>query len=329
MPVNATELLTRLAPDTDDGPLQGLADLSLEVLLDTKVGALVDKRLLVEGLRAGLQGWLDSETSAGALEAVVSEAATRMSADRRALEAVLPQQVQRTLLEVLGRPFSPDRALVLTVLDRPPVRELVRQLLLDAVLEFGRRVREPVAGVAKGLGGIARFAFDTAKSRSGTLGAMVGAVGNEVERQFEKRASEFVESALSNVFGQIADAVSDPRRAAEAAALRTAIAEGALELTLPQLSRELLNLDVPGAAAVVRAGARAWLAEPGSTAQLEQTVAGLLARDGERPLREVLLELGVLESSKAWARAALHARLREVVGSPAFKQWLEGVLATR
>jgi hypothetical protein len=325
--VNANELLTRLAADTDDGPLQGLAALSLEVVLDRPVGALVDQRLLVEGLRAGLQGWLDSETSQGALERVVSEAASQMGGDRRKLQAVLPQQVQHTLLEVLRRPFSPDRALVLTLLDRPPVRELVRQLLLDAVLEFGRRVREPVAGVAKGIGGIARFAFDTAKSRSGTLGAMVGAVGNEVERQFEKRASEFVESALSNVFAQIADAVSDPRRATEAAELRTAIMEGALQLTLPQLSRELLNLDVPGGAAVVRAGVRKWLSEPDSTAQLEQAVAGLLERDGARPLREVLLELGVLESSKAWARAALHARLREVVGSAAFKQWLEGVLA--
>jgi hypothetical protein len=84
---------------------------------------------------------------------------------------------------------------------------------------------------------------------------------------------------------------------------------------------------VPGGAAVVRAGVRTWLSEPDSTAQLEQAVAGLLERDGARPLREVLLELGVLESSKAWARAALHGRLREVVGSPAFKQWLEGVLA--
>ena len=56
------------------------------------------------------------------------------------------------LREMLERPFSPDRKLVLTVIDREPTRELVRQLLLDAVLEFGRRASAPVAGMARGPG---------------------------------------------------------------------------------------------------------------------------------------------------------------------------------
>ena len=95
------------------------------------------------------------------------------------------------------------------------------------------------------------------KSRSGSLGSLVGAVSDEVERQLEKRATEFVDSALAGVFGQIADAVSDPKRASEAAELRIAFFDGALELTGPQLARELANLDVAGGTEDPAGGAEA------------------------------------------------------------------------
>jgi hypothetical protein len=85
-----------------------------------------------------------------------------------------------------------------------------------------------VAGMARGLGSLAKFAGETVKARSGGLGSLVGAVSGEVERQLEKRAVEFVDASIAGVFGQIADALSDPKRAEEAAELRMAIFDGAL-----------------------------------------------------------------------------------------------------
>jgi hypothetical protein len=214
---------------------------------------------------------------------------------------------------------------VLTVVDREPMRELVRGILLTTVLEFGHRVSAPVAGVAKGLGSLARFATEQVKSRSGGLGHLVGAVGEEVERQLEKRAAEFVDSALGGVFSQFADALSDPRRAHEAAELRSELFDGAMALTLSQLSRELANADVPGGAQTLRKALGQWLATDAATKTLETTAERVLASDAGRPLSELLSDLGLLDFARTTGKELLRARFADVTAAPEFKAWLDGL----
>jgi hypothetical protein len=234
----------------------------------------------------------------------------------------VPQDVRHAVRDVLQRPFSPDRKAVLAIIDREPTRELVRGLLLDAVLDFGRKMSAPLAGVTRGLGALARMAGEAVSSRSGTLGGIVGAVSGEVERQLEKRAVEFVDAALGGIFGQIADVISDPRRAAEAAELRLAFFDGALELTLPQLSRELINADVPGAAAVLRTGLERWLKGPGSDADLQRVADTLAGTVGKKPLQQFLKDAGVLEAAQLLLKEQLLAQLTFISAQPAFAAWL-------
>lgn len=323
--MDATTLLGTLKDDSPGGALDRLAALSVDHLLDRPLGALVTAEQAAQVLRQGLDGWLASPTAVPALTRLVDDAVNRLRADRRSLKEAVPRDLRHALRELVGRPFSPDKQVVLTIIDREPTRELVRQLLLDAILDFGRKVSSPVAGVAKGLGAFARMAGEAVTSRGGAIGGLVGAVSGEVERQLEKRAVEFVDAALAGVFGQLADSVSDPRRATEAAELRVALFDGALELTGAQLGRELLNGDVPGGAEVLRAGLRRWLASAQSDAQLLQAATALLAGGGQRTAREALAEAGLLETARAAAHRHLRARLAEVVGSAAFAQWLAEV----
>ena len=326
--MDATTLIGKLKDDSPGGPLDRLAALSVEQLLDRPVGGLVTAEQAVKVLRHGLDGWLESKTAVAALTRLVDDAVNRLRTDQRTLKEVVPRDLRHALRDVVGRPFSPDKRVVLAIIDREPTRELVRQLLLDAILEFGRRVSSPVAGVAKGLGAFARLAGEAVTSRGGAIGGLVGAVSGEVERQLEKRAVEFVDAALAGVFGQLADSVSDPRRATEAAELRVALFDGAMELNGAQLSRELMNADVPGGAEVLRAGLRRWLASAQSDAQLHEAATAVLARDGQRTAREVLAEAGLLEAARAAAHEQLRARLAEVVGSAPFAQWLAEVMAS-
>lgn len=316
--MDAQTLIARLQSDAADS----LAALSVNALLDTPLRQLVPAELVSSTARKALGGWLESVHAVGTLNSMVESLANRLASERRALKDVVAPDVRRALREMLERPFSPDRKLVLTVIDREPTRDLVRQLLLDAVLEFGRRASAPVAGMARGLGSLARMAGDKVKARSGTLGTLVGAVSGEVERQLEKRAVEFVDSALAGVFGQIADALSDPRRAAEAAELRVACFDGAFELTGPQLARELANLDVAGGTEILRAGLQRWLASPASEKELAEFARLLLERDGERPLSEVLGDIGLLEVTRAVATEQLAVRIRTITATPAFAAWL-------
>lgn len=315
-------LISKLQSEAADS----LATLCVNSMLDTPFGTLVPTALVTSTAKKALAGWLASPTAVSRLNSLVESVANRLAEDRRSVKELVAQDVRVALREMTGRPFSPDRKLVLTIIDRGPMRDLVRQLLLDAVLEFGRRASAPVAGMARGLGSLARMAGERVK-RSGGLGSLVGAVSDEVERQLEKRAVEFVDSALAGVFGQIADAVSDPGQAAEAANLRMAFFDGALELTGPQLARELANLDVGGGAEILRAGLTRWLATPAADQELTEFVEPLLARITERPLSEVLEEVGLLEVTRTVAQEQLAVRIRAIAATPAFAAWLNDASA--
>jgi hypothetical protein len=325
--VDATTLKRKLLDPADDGPLPKLAALAVDSVLDSPLSAFAGQAEAVSATRRLAEAWLASPEAPRALGRLVDEAVAALQGHRRTLKDVAPSEVRSTLREVLGRPFSPDKQLVLTIIDRAPTRDLVRQLLLDLVLDFGRRASAPVAGVAKGLGALARMAGETVKAKSGGLGSLVGAVSGEVERQLEKRASDFVDAALGGVFSEFADALSDPQRAAEAAELRMAVFDGVLELTLPQLAREVMNADVPGGAEVLRAGLARWLASRESDAALGEVAKTVLERDGHRTLRQALGDWGVAVEARALAVEQLTTRLVALVATDAFAAWLEDLVA--
>ncbi len=305
----------------DEQAVRALAALCVEVWLSEPVAQLVPVEGLAGLARQALTGWLASDQAVTALGRGVEALVNELNATPKPLKSLVANDVRQALRTIAGRPFSPDKQLVLTVIDRKPTRELVRALLLDFVLEFARKASAPVAGVARGLGGLARLAGDAVKSRSGSLGSLVGAVGNEVERQMEKRAVEFVDAALSGVFEQLADAISDPRQADEAAELRVAVLDGVLELTMPQLAREVTNADVTGAAEVLRAGLTRWVASEAATVELRRFAELAVKHEGPRTLREVLSELGLLSLVQTTGVDLLTARIREVVASAAFQAW--------
>ncbi|MBK7861973.1 MAG: hypothetical protein IPJ65_25820 [Archangiaceae bacterium] len=310
-------MLKRLQDDSDGGPGDRLAQLMLEQLLRSRVDSLVAPQALAAAAREALQGWLDSPEAMKSLETSLELTVASLKS-QAALRDLVPRDVKATLLELAARPYSPDKRVVLKILDRGPMRELIRTLVTDTVSAFGARMAAPAATVTKGLGGLARFAAETVKQRGGALGGIVGAV----EGQVEKRSVEFADAAISRVLNEIADFISDPKQAADAAQLRVEALSGALELTPVQLSRELINLDVPGGAEVLRAGLKRWLQSADATAtfervaqgaRVEQTVGELLDGVGQRP---VALSLG---------RALLRSRLKVLFASPEYAAWLDEV----
>ena len=321
--MDAINLLEKLRQTGPTSPLTGLAELSVDALLDLPMSAWASQAEVASWGRRLLSGFVASSGAQAALTRLVEELFSRLQRERRPVEAVLPRDLKLALREVVRRPFSPDRRLVLTIIDREPFRALVREILVEAVVEFGRRASAPVAGMARGLGTLARMAQETVKSRSGGLGSLVGAVGSEVERQLEKRAVEFVDTALTGVLGQLADAVADPRRAEEASELRLSLFDGVLALTGPQLARELMNADLPGAVELLQESLSSWVASKDADEALAAVGAFLLSLGGSKTGRAQLEELGVLSAARQLAVEQTLARLQHVVGTAAFAGWLE------
>ena len=326
--MNAQDLLARLQDASSDGPLDRLAALVVEHELSQPLESLLPPALAARALRAALEGWLASDTADRELASALDHLQRQLAQDTRTVREAVPPEFPKMVSELAARRYSPDRALVLSILDRPPVRSLVRTLLLNVLIEFSRKVSAPVTEnrIAKGFSGLAKLAAEQAKSSGGTLGGIAGALSDEIERQVEKRARDFADSALSGLFQQLADALTDPTRASEQAEMRVALLDGVLSQPLAKLGRELSRADIPGSAAVVRKALTQWLSTRDATQELEGLITRVMERDGKRPMRELLEPLGLLDTFQDLGRESLRRRLAPVVASEPFARWLEELM---
>ena len=328
--MSSEQMLARLRDDRPGGPADRLAGLLVDDLLERPISELLPPSFLARAAKELLAAHLASDRAEPAFAAALAAYLRPALADRRTLGEAIAPELTDLLLAMVKRPFTPSREVVAALLEPEPVRKVIRGFVLQVVIDFGQRLRAPVADsrVARGLGGLARFAAGQAKAHSGALGALAGAVSDEVERQVEKRAAEFVDSALSGILARLADDISNPANAKNHASLGTAVVEGALELKLADLARDIERSDLAGGARVVREGLSEFLARDDAQAQLEKAIVAVQRHDAARTLREVLTGFGLLDQAQALGREALGLRLGPVFRSPAFAAWLEELAKT-
>jgi hypothetical protein len=316
----------RLLAEGEGSPLGELSTLAIDALFATPVSKLTSAQKLADWWHGALKGWADSPDAAKALEKVVEALVNALNADPRTLREGTPRALQVATEELAGRPFAPDKKLVMKLIDHKPLRDPIRQMVIATVTDF--TARAPGASVAKGVTGIARFAASQVRARTGGLGALVGAVGDEVQGQLEKRAKDFADAALAGVLAEIADIISNPARAQEAADIRVAVVRAAQDLTFPQLGRELVNLEVASGAELLRGHVKQWVASEDSKKHLLEGAEELFAPFATRTVGEIVREWGQEASLRAHYTPWFEERFRDVVKSDGFGPWLDKLLDT-
>jgi len=315
-----------------EGPLPRLASLVVEEDLATPLGDLVEAGFAASLVRKGLRAWLRSDLAEGWLLERIRTLRGWLSEQEGALGDLIPHDLQDTWLELASQRYTPSREVVLVLLDREPVRALFRELFLQELLAFGRKLRAPVVEnpLAKGLGGLGRFARDRVRSSGGAFGTLAtdvaSAVSGEVERQLDRKAEEFADAALSRVLHRFADLICDPGRAGEYAAIREALAEGVLDLDAADLAHEWERSEPVVSAEITRRGLISWIEREEAEGEIRAVIEVLLAPDAEAPLREVLDRMGLLDDYMELAHELALRRLRGLVRSDAFGAWLEELL---
>lgn len=320
---DADELLGRLrAP----GALVGLADLVVADALARPLAEVVPAEWIAAALREVLRALLASTSAGGTMVTWATGALAALGADARPVVARLPAALHDAAQRLAELPWSVRREHTLRILDREPVRQLLRAQVLQTLIEFARRVSAPLTDnpVARGLGGLSRLAFGRA-ARPGGLGSFASAFTSEAARHAEKRAAEFADPAVSELLEGIAVELSDPGRAPKQAALRVAVLEGVLEMTGAELAA-IASVQLEPAIEVIRRGLGEWAAAPSFAADVLATLDGIFGRDAARPLGDILADLGVRDAVAARAAEALRGRLDSVVAGPAFAAWLAGLL---
>jgi hypothetical protein len=249
---------------------------------------------------------LAASDSAEALMVERAEAiCARFEKEGRALSEVLPAPLADTVLTFAARPHPVQRQLVLRVLDREPVRELIRALLLDALIDFGKRLASPVSGsrMGKGLGALGSLA--------GAVGAgVLGAVGGEFEKGVERKAAEFADAGLSRILQRIVEKASDPRQAREQAELRAALVEGVLEVPVQELIAEVRRSDPRAVAAEARRALQHYTARPEVASELEAELTLALAPFAQETLGAFLERLGIRDPISKSLQPLLVARIQ-------------------
>jgi hypothetical protein len=232
------------------------------------------------------------------------------------------------LQELAQLPSTPPRDTVVKLLDREPLKKLLRAQVVDTLTAFGRKAASPMAdnAVARGLGGLGKLALGAATKGGSPLGALANAVSGEVERQVEKRASDFADTAVAGILDGLADQMSDPARAKEQAAMRLAVLDGLLGLTGVEAA-QLARGPVEQRVAAVRKALAAWAAEDSFEADVASVVRTVVAEDWTKTVAEVLDGFGVKDVVKAEAVALAKEKIAAVVAGDAFAQWLAGVVA--
>ncbi len=296
-------LLARLR---DGSAATGLVDRWVVDLLARPVADLIPPTQVASLAARLLASAAASDAFSRRVEKQVEEGLASAERDPSRLQESLPPEALRALRELTARPYSPDRTLVLAVLNREPVRRLIRALLVDVLVEFGRKIAalvSPVTGsrVGRGLGALA------AAVGSG----VVGAVSSELERQVEKRAAEFADLGISRVLQHLADLASDPSLAKDQAEFRSALLEGVLELRRSDLAREARSQDPNAVVRLVGEAVRDHWARPESRASLESGLRRLIpGDDSHRTLGAVLDEIGLRPEVEAALREYLLPRAR-------------------
>lgn len=223
------------------------------------------------------------------------------------LRDVVPPPIVDVLRTLLSRPYLLPRPLLVSVLSRPPLRRLSRELMIGTLLDYSRKVRTQVGEVSQSRGGmLGRLATEAVKKSTSAIGSLApgvtAAVSDELERQFRSRASEFADSAVDDLAQRLAAILTDPARMAEHKDLARSLLDFALDLPLQTVRTELSRLSPLAVTQEVRQAVHAWLLRPESDAEL-LSLFQLLSADlathsltsllGEAatPLRQLLQDL--------------------------------------
>ncbi len=317
----AAELLARLRDPSDDGPSARLAALLVDDVLSTPVDELVDPGLVVSALRESLRAITSSDAAAGQIVQRLELGRTMLAAHDQPVGNIVPAPLLEGLRRFVQLPVQARREVVLKLVDRQSFRQVIRGQLTQTLADFGRRAASPVSdnALARGLGGLGKLAGQIA--RPSPLGAIASAVSGEVERQVEKRASDFADTAVAGVLAGIAEQASDPARAGQQAALRLELLEGLLALTGSDIG-ELARGSIEAQVSTVRQALAAWVASADFDRDVEQPLAWILAQEGPRPLGELLDDLALRQPVRIHAQRVARAAMARLTASDAFVAWL-------
>jgi hypothetical protein len=290
-----------------------LIHLLADDVLARPIGELVAPRAAAEQFRRMLVAICASDAAILRILAPVLAYAEAVHEEKARVRDLLPPEIQATLHDLAEYEYTPDRHVVSRLLASDPVKQFMRDLVAESIDAFSSKLKAPLAGIM----GLGKAAAETAKSRTGALGALMGAAQDRLSRG----SSDVIDAALDALLARLVDQLCDPKHAREQAALRTALLDSALALRARDVARELERARPMDVAEIIREHVGAWAARPEAVDDVVKLLDAAIAADFAQPLGEAAQAWGIHAAVKAALVDGLGRLLLPFLRSPAFVAW--------
>ena len=302
----------------DDAALGKFLDITFDHLCTHKVSELVDPDRVLAALD-------ETHTPARLTELqlrVVSPLRTRLIERAKKsdvlLGAWLPDHARDRIAELLGKPAPIPQKIIDEAVSSEGVRDQIREALRDTISNF---IKGAGGGGGGGGGGI-RGAIGFGARAFGAAGkAVLGGLGDELQKQMQERVKDFVDGAVEGVQDRIAKRLADPKTAADLGKRRRKAFLKFLETPEAKAGKAIEKGPHAKIDALIPSIVRHNIARKELRDAIRDEVAAVVAELSKETIGETLDRIG----ARNVAREALHHHAlpiaRELVKTPEFAAW--------
>jgi hypothetical protein len=323
----------------DASPLrEELVALSFDAIVAQPVAVVLGDA----GLVPLIYGALTRDNAARVAERHVLPAIERidaaLSARPERLRDAMPEPAQDALRAVVHSGKGPRFGWLRGAIDPAEIRQLVAPAVQQVLIQFTTKL--PIPGLGQvaggggggggGLGGLVGMIGKQVQRSAGQLAdvgkSVIGGLGSELERRMQQMARDFTQTAITDFRAALEARMKSDEGRQIVLRIRDRVVEHILSAKLQEISQDLMHLPKAQIAAIVAdeldyLPKQVWFREI-----LEAEVAAVLAAIGERSLRELLEEAGLLDEARALTLRAAAPAVRALASSEAFGAWLDRLL---
>lgn len=238
------------------------------------------------------------------------------------LGAWLPDAAKDRIAELLGKPAPIPQKLIDDAVASEAVRDQIREALRDTISNFIKNAGAGGGSGGGGGGGALRGAFGIGARAFGAAGkAVLGGLGDELQKQMQDRVKDFVDGAVEGVQDRIAKKLSDPKTAEDIGRRRRKIFLKGLERTEAETAKTIAKgpfkeIDELAPSIFVHNVKRQEIRET-----IKAEVAAVVAELSKENIGSLLDEAGARQILRQAVHAQLLPIMREAVRTPELVAW--------
>jgi hypothetical protein len=317
--MDTTTILQKL--QDPDGALSSLCSIGVDHILSQPLETFLDVERLAQRITEAMTGpGLEPSIAQHVKPALLRFLARAEATDERVGVAV-PEAVAVEIEAYLSNPVKLKRELVQRVVDAKEMRGALSTVIQESL---GRFLKADTTAQGKGgSGGLFGLAARSAGALRDVGKSMLGGIGDEIEKQIQKRSREAMDSSMSFVQEKLVDYLMSEESSKTMGKVRAQGFRRSLRQKVADAKLLPLDMILSHVPALLRHN----LARPEIQETIRKELQEVLAFEGKKPLKQILEESGLFEKTREDLMAQAVPQALSLVKTEAFQGWLTLLLS--